>query len=64
MTNANETRKYRVIAEGTRGKTVTVVGDFGSDQAWRDEAARLSGVKVDASYDAERVIRLFPWWMQ
>lgn len=59
-----ETRKYRVIPAGTRGRTVTVTGSYGSDQAWRDAAAKLAGAQVDTSFDAEQVIRLFPWWMQ
>jgi hypothetical protein len=63
--NTTETRKYRVIPAGTRGKTVAVTGSFASDQAWREEAARVAGeAGIDASFDAERVIRLFPWWTQ
>lgn len=59
-----ETRKYRVIPHGTRGQTVTVTGSYVTDQAWRNAAARAAGTEVDTSFDAEQVIRLFPWWMQ
>ena len=62
-----ETRNYRVIPEGTRGFTVKVTGAYATDQEWRNAAKAVCGAKaacVDASFQAERVIRLFPWWMQ
>ncbi len=60
-----ETRKYRVIPTGSRGVTVAIRGTFPSDQAWREAAAVKAGFPgVDATFAAERVIRLFPWWAQ
>lgn len=60
-----ETRKYRVIPQGSRGVTVAVTGAHATDQAWREAARDQAGhPDLDAAFDAERVIRLFPWWTQ
>lgn len=64
-TNPTETRTYRVIPEGSRGVTVTVTGSYQSADEWRAAARDQSGhTEVDASFEAERVIRTFAWWLQ
>ncbi len=61
---ATTSRKYRVTPVGSRGIMVVVRGAYSTDQAWRDAAAVVTGVDVDTSFDAERVVRLFPWWVR
>lgn len=60
-----ETRKYRVIPEGSRGITVTVTGSYRNDNEWRAAARDQAGhPEVDPSFEAEQVFRLFPWWTE
>ncbi len=66
-TTTTETRKYRVIAPGTKGVTVALSGSFASEQAWREAARDAAGPDaqcLSATHGEERVIRLFPWWTQ
>jgi hypothetical protein len=62
-----ETRKYQIRYEAAGGRKIKVVevsGQFTTDQQWRDAAAVVAGVEVDASFAAENVLRIFPVWLQ